>query len=128
VVVGNIGDDFGRMSMRSLTKALFVGAQEKSPRWPEAPTLTTALTPFGVTPPTAKFLSRYGVYVVPSALKAKEPAAYLKMQQSLLQARATAEFQGYIAKSQLEDLSIGKPGEEFASAFAADMTEIRKIK
>jgi tripartite-type tricarboxylate transporter receptor subunit TctC len=128
VVVGNIGDDFARMNMRSLAKALFVGAQEKSPRWPEAPTLAAALAPLGVTPPTANFLSRYGVYVVPSALKAKDPAAYLKLQQALLQARASAEFQSYIAKSQLEDLSIGKPGEDFESAFAADMVEIHKIK
>jgi tripartite-type tricarboxylate transporter receptor subunit TctC len=128
VVVANVGDDFGRLSMRTQTKALFVGAQDKSPRWPEGPTLGAALAPFGVTPPTPNFLSRYGVYVVPSALKAKDPAAYLKMQQTLLQARTTPEFQGYIAKSQLEDLSIGKPGEEFASAFAAEMSEIRKIK
>jgi tripartite-type tricarboxylate transporter receptor subunit TctC len=128
VVVGHIGDDFARMGMRSLAKALFVGAQEKSPRWPEAPTLAAALAPLGVTPPTANFLSRYGVYVVPSALKAKDPAAYLRIQQALLQARASPEFQGYIAKSQLGDLSIGKAGEEFEGAFAADMTEIRKIK
>jgi tripartite-type tricarboxylate transporter receptor subunit TctC len=128
VIVGNIGDDFGRLSMRAFVKALFVGAQAKSPRWPEAPTLAAALAPFGITPPSANFLSRYGVYVVPSALKAKDPAAYRKLQQALLQARASQEFQGYIARSQLEDLSIGKPGEDFESAFAADMVEIRKIK
>ena len=127
-VVANIGDDFARVSLRSLTKALFVGAQNKSPRWPEAPTLSAALASFGVTPPSANFLSRYGVYVVPAALKAKEPAAYLKLQQALLQARASPEFQGYIAKSELGDLSIGRPGEDFESAFTADMTEIRKIK
>jgi tripartite-type tricarboxylate transporter receptor subunit TctC len=125
--VANLGDDFGRLSMRSLAKALFVGSREKSPRWPEAPTLAAALAPFGVAPPTANFLSRYGVYVVPSALK-KDSAAYLRMQQTLLQARASPEFQSYIAKNQLQDLSIGKPGEDFESAFAADMTEIRRIK
>jgi tripartite-type tricarboxylate transporter receptor subunit TctC len=128
VVAGSIGDDFARMNMRSLAKALFVGAQEQSPRWPEAPTLAAALAPFGITPPTANFLSRYGVYVVPAALKTKDSAAYLKLQQTLLQARASPEFQNYIAKSQLGDLSIGKPGEDFESAFAADMTEIRRIK
>jgi len=128
VVVGSIGDDFARLNLRSLSKALFVGAQERSPRWPEAPTLAAALAPFGITPPTANFLSRYGVYVVPSALKTKDSAAYLRMQQTLLQARASPEFQGYIAKSQLQDLSIGKPGEDFESAFAADMVEIRSIK
>ena len=45
-----------------------------------------------------------------------------------MQARASLEFQSYIAKGQLEDLSIGKPGEDFESAFTADMVEIRKIK
>jgi hypothetical protein len=45
-----------------------------------------------------------------------------------LQARASQEFQGYIARSQLEDLSIGNAGEDFESTFAADMVEIRKIK
>jgi putative tricarboxylic transport membrane protein len=128
VVVANLGDDFGRLSMRSLAKALFVGSREKSPRWPEAPTLTAALSPYGVTPPSANFLSRYGVYVVPSALKTKDSAVYLRLQQTLLQARASPEFQSYIAKSKLEDLSIGKPGEDFEGAFAADMVEIRRIK
>jgi len=40
--------------------------------------------------------------------------------------RATAEFQSYIAESELDDLSIGKVGEEFESAFAAEMGETRK--
>jgi len=128
VVVANIGDDFGRLQLRSSAKALFVGSQQKSPRWPEAPTLTAALAPFGITLPSANFLSRYGVYVVPSEIKAKDPAAYLRMQQTLLQARASPEFQSYIAKSQMEDLSIGKAGEDFESAFAADMVEVRKVK
>ena len=65
---------------------------------------------------------------MPAALKAKDAPAYLKLQQAILQARAAPEFQGYIAKSELGDLSIGKPGEDFAGPFAADMTEIRKIK
>ena len=92
------------------------------------PTLAAALAPFAITPPSANFLSRCGVHVVPSALKAKDPAAYLKLQQALLQARASQEFQGYIARSQLENLSIGNAGEDFESTFAADMVEIRKIK
>jgi hypothetical protein len=50
------------------------------------------------------------------------------MQQTLLQARAGPEFQSYITKSQLADLSIGKPGEDFESSFGADMAEIRSIK
>ena len=127
VVVGSIGDDFGRLNLRSLAKALFVGAQEASPRWPEAPTLAAALAPFGIAPPTANFLSRYGVYVVPSALKVRDATAYLKLQQALLQARASPEFRSYITKSQMQDLSIGRPGEDFESAFATDMVEISKI-
>src|SRR5215510_11756158 len=127
-VVANIGDDFGRMGLRTMTKALFVGSQAQSPRWPEAPTLTEALAPFGVRLPTPNFLARYGVYVVPSALKTNNSVAYLELQQALLQARASPEFQNYIAKSQLQDLSIGRPGEDFETAFATDMVEIRKIK
>jgi hypothetical protein len=42
--------------------------------------------------------------------------------------RASPEFQSNIAKSQLQDLSIGSPGKDFESAFAVDMVEIRKIK
>jgi len=127
-VAASVGDDFARFNLRSMTRALFVGAQNKSPRWPEAPTLTAALAPLGVVPPTPDFLSRYGLYVVPAAFKAREPAAYAKLQQTLLQARASAEFQDYLARSKLQDLSIGKRGEEFDATFAADGAEIAKIR
>jgi tripartite-type tricarboxylate transporter receptor subunit TctC len=127
-VAGSIGDDFARFNLRSLTKALFIGARVQSPRWPEAPTLTAALVPFGVTPPSPNFLSRYGVYVVPAAVKATDAAGYAKLQHALLQARRGPGFHDYIAKNKLQDLSIGKPGEEFESAFAADMVEIRRIR
>jgi hypothetical protein len=30
-----------------------------------------------------------------------------------LQARTSVQFQGYVAKNNLNELSIGKPGEEF---------------
>ena len=46
-----------------------------------------------MTPPTANFLSRYGTYVVPAALKAKDPAAYLKLQQAL-KAKSIADLRG----------------------------------
>jgi tripartite-type tricarboxylate transporter receptor subunit TctC len=128
VVVAKVGDDFGRHGKRSQAKALFVGSQSESPRWPEAPTLTAALAPFGVTPPTPNFLSRYGVYVVPSLLKTKDSEAYLKMQQAVLQARETPEFRSYLARSQMDDLSIGKPGEDFEGTFKAEMAEISSIK
>ena len=37
------------------------------------------------------------------------------------------QFQEYLAKNELQDLSIGKPGEDFEAAFAADMAEMRKL-
>jgi len=127
-VTANIGDDFARFNLRQSTKALFIGSQKQSPRWPEAPTLTSVLAPYGVVPPSPDFMSRYGVYVVPSSFKAKNPAAYSKLQQALLQSRGRSAFQDYIAKNKLQDLSIGKAGEELDAAFAADMVEIGKIK
>ena len=124
----NIGDDYARLTYRQQTKALFIASREKSPRWPEAPTLASVLTPYGITPPNADFLARFGVYVVPTAFKKKHPADYAKLQQALLRSRSGAEFQEYIGKNALQDLSIGKPGEEFDAAFATDMVEIAKMK
>ena len=126
-VAANLGDDFARLNLRHSTRALFVGSQSKSPRWPEAPTLTSALAPYGVTPPSPNFLSRYGIYVVPSSFKAKDPAAYANLQQALLKARNSPAFLDYIAKNNLDDLSIGKPGEALDALFAADTAEIAKI-
>lgn len=126
-VIANIGDDSARMNIRDKSKALFVGAQKQSPRWPEAPTLTAALKPFGVAPPSPDFLARHGVYVVPAAFKAKNPAAYARLQQALLKARGEPEFQAYIAKTKLEDLSVGKPGEDFAAAFANDLAAMSSL-
>jgi tripartite-type tricarboxylate transporter receptor subunit TctC len=126
-VTGNIGDDFARMNVRDNARALFVGSDKQSARWPEAPTLTTALAPLGVTPPSPSFLARYGVYVVPAAFKAKNRAAYTKLQLALMQARAAAEYQKYIDSNNLHDLSIGRPGEEFASSFANDLSAISSM-
>ena len=127
-VVANIGDDFARFNIRDKSTALFVGSQKKSPRWPEAATLAEALAPFAVTPPTPEFLARYGVYVVPAAFKAKQPAAYAKLQQALRQAREAPEFQAYVAKNKLQDLSLGRPGEEFAASFASDLAAISSLR
>jgi tripartite-type tricarboxylate transporter receptor subunit TctC len=126
-VTANLGDDFGRYNLRDRVKALFVASADKSPRWPEAPTLPAALAPFGVTPPSPNFLARYGIYVVPAAFKRNDPAKYDKLQKALLQAREDAQFKDYIAKNELQDLSIGKRGEDFEAAFAADMAELRKL-
>ena len=116
--VATIGDDFARFNLREQTKALVVGGAAKSPRWPEAATLTEALKPYGVTPPSPDFLARYGVYVVPSAFKAENPAAYAKLQAAMIAARESASFKDYITSNKLDDLSIGKPGEDFDAAFA----------
>jgi len=127
-VTANLGDDYARLNIRSRAKALFIASQEKSPRWPEGQPLTAALAPYGITLPSPDFLARYGIYVVPAAFKKRFPAAYAKLQQALLQARDSAEFRDYIAKNGLQDLRIGKPGEELDRAFAADMAEIEKIR
>jgi tripartite-type tricarboxylate transporter receptor subunit TctC len=127
-VVANIGDDFARVNIRDKSKALFVASGRKSPRWPEAPTLAGALVPFGLAPPSPDFLARYGVYVVPAAFKAAHPAAYAKLQRALLAAREAPDFQAYLAKRGFEDLSIGKPGEAFAEAFAADRAAIAGLR
>jgi len=81
-----------------------------------------------VTPPSPNFLARYGIYVVPAAFKLGYPAHYARLQKTLLQARQNPEFQAWLARNEMQDLSIGKPGEEFEAAFAADMAELRKLK
>jgi tripartite-type tricarboxylate transporter receptor subunit TctC len=127
-VVAAVGDDSARLNIRAQSKALFVGAHSKSPRWPEAPTLAEAVAPYGMTLPSDDFLARYGVYVVPTAFKTRYPAAYAKLQQALIQAREAPEFKGYFEKNSLQDLSIGKPGEALQSTFAVDFSEIPKLK
>lgn len=126
-VVAAVGDDFARLNIRDKSKALIIGSKAQSPRWPEAVTVKAALPP-SITIPSADFLARYGIYVVPAAFKAKNPAAYKKLQQALIEARNTPEFQAYIAKNDLKDLSVGKPGEEFDAKFAEDFVEIAKLK
>lgn len=127
-ITANLGDDFGRVNLRDRVRALFLAAQKPSPRWPEAQTLTPALAPLGVTPPSPDFLARYGIYVVPASFKLNHPAPYAKLQKALMQARQDPEFQAYLDKNRMQDLSIGKPGEDFEAAFAADMAELRKLK
>ncbi len=125
-VLATIGDDFARMNIRDKSKALFVAAEQKSPRWPEAPTLASVL-PSSITLPAADFLSRYGVYVVSAAFTAKNPEGYKKLQQALLEARTSPEFQSYLDKNNLQDLSIGKPGEDLEAKFANQFAEIPNI-
>jgi tripartite-type tricarboxylate transporter receptor subunit TctC len=116
-VDATMGDDSARLNIREQSHALLLGAPERSPRWPEAATLVDALKPYGVTPPTPDFLGRYGVYVVPAAFKKQHPAAYAKLQKAMIDARKDDAFQASIAKAALQDLSIGKPGEDYAAAF-----------
>ncbi|MFO1159335.1 MAG: hypothetical protein U1E60_10895 [Reyranellaceae bacterium] len=65
---------------------------------------------------------------MPAAFKRNEPANYENLQKALLQARQDPEFQAYLAKNEMQDLSIGKPGEDFEAAFASDRTELRTLK
>lgn len=127
-VTATIGDDYARYNIRDRSRALFIAAKEKSARWPEAPTLNTVLAPFGIVPPSAEFLARYGIYAVPASFKKDFPAAYRKLQSALLDARNTPEFRDYLAKNQLRELSIGRPGEEFDAAFLADMKAVEKLQ
>ncbi len=127
-VVANIGDDSARLNIRDKTKALFVAAGTRSPRWPEAATLSEALSPLGVVPPSPSFLARYGVYAVPAAFKARQPRAYATLQRAILEARRAPEFQNFVAAAKIEDLSLGKPGEEFVAAFAADHAALAGLK
>ena len=116
-----------RFNLRDRVKALFVGVPGPSPRWPEAPTLTAALAPFGVTPPSPNFLARYGIYVVPAAFKTERSRRVREAAEGAAEAREDPQFQEYLAKNELQDLSIGKRGEDFEAAFAADMAELRKL-
>jgi putative tricarboxylic transport membrane protein len=127
-VTAAIGDDSARLNIRSQTKALFVGARARSPRWPEAPTLVEAVAPYGLKPPSDEFLARHGVYVVPTAFKTKYPAAYARLQQALIEARDAPEVKAFFEKNALNDLSIGKAGEALQASFEADFAEIPKLK
>jgi putative tricarboxylic transport membrane protein len=127
-VVATIGDDSARLNIRSQSKALFVVAKSKSPRWSEAPTLNEAVAPYGVKLPSDDFLARHGVYVVPATFKTKHPAAYAKLQKALMEARETPDFKAFFDRNSLNDLSIGKPGEALQASFAADFAEIPKLK
>lgn len=127
-VIANIGDDFARYNLRAKTKALFVGAQSKSPRWPEAQTLPFALAALGAAPPSTDFLSRYGIYAVPAAFKTKNPEGYKLLQNAFIEARKAPDFQAYIDKNKLADLSLGKPGEDLQASLAQDFREIAALK
>jgi tripartite-type tricarboxylate transporter receptor subunit TctC len=127
-VTAAIGDDSARLNIRSQTKALFVGAKARSPRWPEAPTLSEAVAPYGLKPPSDDFLARHGVYVVPTAFKTKYPAAYARLQKALIEARDAPEFKAFFERNALHDLSIGKTGEALQASFEADFAEIPKLK
>jgi tripartite-type tricarboxylate transporter receptor subunit TctC len=123
-VDATMGDDSARLNIREQSHALLLGAAEKSPRWPEAATLTDALKPYGVTPPTPDFLGRYGVYLVPAEFKRKHPAAYDKLQKAMIAAQGDPTIKAAVAKSGITDLSIGKPGEAYADAFAKSTSAV----
>jgi tripartite-type tricarboxylate transporter receptor subunit TctC len=127
-VHATIGDDYSRLNMRDQARALLIGAHERSPRWPEAPTITEFLKPLGITPPTPDFASRFGMYVVPAALKAGRPQVRAELQRVLLAAMQTPEYKDYIAKNKLTDLVVGKPGEDMGPLLAGDIAALDKMK
>lgn len=126
-VTANLGDDFVRSTLRSQTTALFIGSDKKSPRWPEAATLQSQLKTLGVSMPSPDFLGRYGVYVVSAAFARKNPQGYRELQQAILKARAELVFTDYIKTNNLSDMSLGVPGEQYESVFAAEMQEIERV-
>lgn len=126
-VDATVGDDSARLNIREQAHALLLGAPKQSPRWPEAPTLVDALKPYGVTPPTPDFLGRYGVYVVPAAFKEKFPERYEMLQKAMIEARLDPDYQESITKRGIGDLSIGKPGEAYAEAFAKDTRAVEAM-
>ena len=91
-VVATVGDNSARMNIRDKSKALLLGAQKASVRWPEAATLDVVLAKYATTPPSSQFLARFGVYVVSSAFKAKNPTAYARLQHALIEARNSPNF------------------------------------
>ena len=127
-VVATMGDDSARLNIREQAHALLLGAPQKSPRWPEAVPVVEALKPYGVTPPSPDFLARYGVYVVPAAFKKNNPEGYAKLQKAMIDARQDEAFQANIMKRGIEDLSIGKPGEGFADAFAKGVSAVKAMQ
>lgn len=127
-VDATIGDDFARFNIRDQVKALLVAAEGKSPRWPEAETLTDALEPFGITPASPDFLARYGVYAVPAAFKAEHPEDYKALQEAMLAARKSASYAGYIKENGISDLSIGKPGEDLDASFKSGNEAIIELR
>lgn len=120
-VTGTIGDDFGRFNVRDQAKALMVGLANPSPRWPEAVTLTEALKPYGITPPTPSFLARHMVYVVPTALRQEHPERFEKLQAAITSLATNEEYQAFIEQQGATDLSQMAPGGDFRPAFKASL-------
>lgn len=117
-VTANIGDDFSRLNMRDDVRGLLLGSPVASPRWPEATLLKDALAADGLTAPTDDFLARYHVYMVPAAMRANNPEAFAKLQEAIVSIAELPEYKQFLAEGGVEDLSIMRPGEDFADNFA----------
>ena len=122
-----LGDDFARSNIRDEARALLVASPDRSPRWPEAPTLVEALEPYGVTPPTSDFLARYGVYVVSSAFRDAHPERYAQLQEAMIAARQSPDFQALVEQLNIADLSIGEAGEAYAGTFGESAGAIEAL-
>ena len=126
-VTATLGDDFGRLNIRSLSRALLLGAPKASPRWPEAQLLVDALKPYGVTPPTPGFLTRYGVYVVSSTFHKEHPDRYLKLQKAIAEAMHSKPFTEPIEKQGFSDLALAEPGDKYKETFAKTLSVIKEL-
>ena len=65
---------------------------------------------------------------MPASFRKAHPQLYRKLQAALIEARDSPEFRDYLEANKLGDLSVGKPGEAFEAAFAADMENVEKFK
>ncbi|WP_316980318.1 Bug family tripartite tricarboxylate transporter substrate binding protein [Shumkonia mesophila] len=126
-VTATLGDDFARLNIRDLSRTLLLGSPKASPRWPEAELLADALKPYGVTPPTPRFLTRYGVYVVSAAFRKAHPDRYLKLQKAIATAMSSKDFKDQLAKQGFSDLALAEPGDGHKEAFAKTLTVIKEL-
>ncbi|SFD94450.1 Bug family tripartite tricarboxylate transporter substrate binding protein [Salipiger profundus] len=127
-VTGTIGDDFARFNMRDESKALLIGSDDVSPRWPEAEPMTKALAPFGVVPPVPDYLARYQVYAVPASVKANYPERFEILQEALVALSDDREYQNVVKARGFEDLSLMAPAEGYSAIFESTLNALLSSK
>jgi tripartite-type tricarboxylate transporter receptor subunit TctC len=126
-VTATLGDDFARLNIRDQSRALLLGSPKASSRWPEAELFADALKPYGVVPPTPRFLTRYGVYIVSADLRKDHPDRYQKLQKAIGEAMASKSFKDQVAKQGFADLALSEPGDGYREAFAKTLSVIKEM-